>query len=104
MLNMIHLKMKNNYNYGFILVNSCYKWILIRYFIYLHFKYYPLFRFPFCNPPSHPPLPCLYEGVPQLPTHFCLTALSFLYTGESNLHFFFFESSYVTFDIRKNYQ
>jgi hypothetical protein len=30
--------------------------ILIGYFIYLHFKYYPLSRFLLCNPPIHPPL------------------------------------------------
>jgi hypothetical protein len=35
------------------------------------------------NPPSHPPSPCLYEGVPS-PTHSHLPALAFPYT--SSLH------------------
>jgi hypothetical protein len=42
----------------------------IGYFLYLHFKWYPLFRFPHPpgNPLSHPAYPCFYEGVPP-PTH-----------------------------------
>ena len=40
----------------------------IGYFLYLHFKSYPLSWFP--HPPrnslSHPPSPCFYEGVPPL--------------------------------------
>ena len=35
---------------------------------YLLFKWYPLSQFPLCKPPSHPPLPCFYEGAPP-PTH-----------------------------------
>jgi hypothetical protein len=35
----------------------------IGYFIYLHFKCYPLSQFPLQKPPSHPS-PCFYEGIP----------------------------------------
>jgi hypothetical protein len=51
------------------------------YFIFLHFKCYPLSWFPFCKSP----LLCFYEGVPA-PTHSCLTTLALLYTGASSLH------------------
>ena len=37
------------------------------------------------NPLSHPSSPWFYEGVP-LPTHSCLPALVFPYTGTSSLH------------------
>jgi hypothetical protein len=49
---------------------------LIRYFIYLHFKCYPLSGFPSANPLFYPSLPCFYEGVSPptypLPPH-CLS-------------------------------
>jgi hypothetical protein len=41
---------------------------LIGYFIYLHFKCYPLPSFPSGTPLSHPPSPCFYEDA-SLPTH-----------------------------------
>ena len=44
--------------------------------------------FPSTDPLSLPPSHCFYEGVPppHHPTHFCLTALAFLYAGASRLH------------------
>jgi hypothetical protein len=46
-----------------------YIFFFIGYFLYLHFKRYPLFKFPPPrNPLSHPPSPCFYDGVPP-PTH-----------------------------------
>ena len=55
------------------------------YFLNLHFKYYPLSRFPSRNPLSHTPSPCFYEGALP-PTNSCLQTRAFPYTGESSLH------------------
>ena len=55
----------------FYLFNFILFWLFIGYFLYLHFKCYPLSH---RNPLSHPPCLCFYEGVP-LPTHFYLLAL-----------------------------
>ena len=41
---------------------------LIGYFIYLHFKCYPLSQLPLCKTPIPSPSSCFYEGAP-LPTH-----------------------------------
>ena len=41
---------------------------------------------PLANPLSHPHLYCFYEDAPDPPTNTQLTALAFLYTGESSLH------------------
>ena len=56
--------------------------IIIVYFIYLHFKYYPLSPLQTLCP--IPPYPASMKVLPHPPT--CLTALAFLYTGASNLH------------------
>jgi hypothetical protein len=52
------------------------------YFIYLHFKCYPLSWFPLlkCPIPSHPPSPCFYEGAPPT-TNSNFPVLAFSYTG-----------------------
>jgi hypothetical protein len=55
------------------------------YFIYLHFKCYPLSLFPLHKYPIPYPCPCLYEGAPP-PTHSCFLALAFTYTGALSLH------------------
>ena len=39
------------------------------YFIYLHFKCYPLSRFPLCKPLPHPPYPASMRILPHPPTH-----------------------------------
>jgi hypothetical protein len=58
----------------------------IGYFLYLHFKCYPLSQFPLRNPLSHPPFSCFYEGV-HLPTHpLSFPSLAFPYTRASSLH------------------
>ena len=51
-------------------------------FICLHFKCYPLSKFPFCNPPIPSPLTLLLWGCS--PTHSYFTALAFPYTGASS--------------------
>jgi hypothetical protein len=61
--------------------------IKFRYFLYLHFKCYPLSWSP---PPkknclSHPPSPCFCKGVPP-PTHTDFPSLAYPYTGTSSLH------------------
>lgn len=53
-------------------------------FIYIS-KLSPLLCFPSANPRSYPPPPCFYEGA-LTPTHSCLTALAFPYTGALILH------------------
>jgi len=57
--------------------------IFIRYFLYLHFKYYPPSRFPLQKPPipSPHPLPPWGSSPTQPPTPSCLLALAFPYTG-----------------------
>ena len=56
-------------------------WVLFKkiigYFIYLHFKSYPLSQFPLCKPPIPSLLTLLLWGG----SHSLLTALAFLYTG-----------------------
>jgi hypothetical protein len=49
----------------------------IAYFLYLHFKCYPLSRFPLWTPPSLTSSHCLYEGAP----HPRLPSLAFPYIG-----------------------
>ena len=55
---------------------------LIGYFIYLHFKCYPLFP---VSPPQIPysilPPPTSMRVLPYLPTHSCLSSLAFPYPG-----------------------
>jgi hypothetical protein len=46
----------------------------------------PFPGFPSAKLLFHPPLPWIYEGTLLPPTHSCLTALAFLYTGASSLH------------------
>ena len=59
----------------------------IGYFTYLHFKCYPPSQFPFCKPPVYTLLsPAFMRVLPYPPTHSCLTALVFTYTGVLNLH------------------
>jgi hypothetical protein len=55
----------------------------IGYFLYLHFKCYPLSRSPLQNPQSHPPSPCRSESTLHPPTHSHPPALGFSYTGAS---------------------
>jgi hypothetical protein len=59
---------------------------LIGYFLYLHFKCYPLTRSPFWSPRPHPiPFPLLLQGCFPCPlTHAHLPTLAFPYTGASN--------------------
>jgi len=56
----------------------------IWYFIYLHFKSYPLPQFLLCKPHYSTPSSCFYEVLPThpLPPH----CLSILYTGALSLH------------------
>jgi hypothetical protein len=68
-------------------LSACGSFFLIRYFIYLHFKCYPLSRFPLPKKSlSRAPSSCFYEGAPHPLTHSCLPALTFPYTGTSSLH------------------
>jgi hypothetical protein len=55
----------------------------IGYFLYLHFKCYPLSRSPLWKPPIPSPSSCLYEGAPPS-THSCLSTPAFPYTRASN--------------------
>jgi hypothetical protein len=66
-----------------IIRNQCFSCCFIRYFLYLHFKSYPLFQFPLQKPPSHSPLLLLlWECSPTHPsTHSRLTILAFLTLG-----------------------
>jgi hypothetical protein len=57
----------------------------IGYFIYLHFKCYPISQLSLWKSPIYLPSPCFYESAPS-PTHSCFPALLFSYTGASNLH------------------
>jgi hypothetical protein len=53
------------------------------YFLYLHFKCFPLSRSPLWKLHILSPSPCLNEGAPP-PTHFHPLALASPYTGASN--------------------
>jgi hypothetical protein len=57
----------------------------IGYFLYLHFKCFPLPRSPLQKPPIQSPFLCLYEGAPPSPTHSHLPTLAFPYTEASNI-------------------
>jgi hypothetical protein len=59
---------------------------LIGYFLYLHFKYFPLSRSPVQNSPmaSSLSLPLWRCSLTHPPTHSCLPALAFPYTGALN--------------------
>jgi len=49
------------------------EFLLFEFFIYLHFKCYPLSWFPLRKPPPHPPFPCFCEGAsPVTPRFFIL--------------------------------
>jgi hypothetical protein len=69
------------------MLNILFIYLFFGYFLYLHFKYYPLP--PFHSHPrnflSYPPFSCFYEGVPHPLTHSCLPAMAFPYTGASSL-------------------
>jgi hypothetical protein len=60
--------------------------IFIGYFIYLHFKCYPLSWFPPETPYSIPPPPASMRVYPHQPTHSCFPSITFPYTGASSLH------------------
>jgi hypothetical protein len=53
----------------------------IRYFLYLHFKCYPLSWFPLRNPPSPFPTPTPTPPHPHLPTYPLMLALALPYSG-----------------------
>lgn len=55
----------------------------IGYFLYLHFKCFPLSRSLLQKPPTPSSFPFLYEGAPPS-THSCSPALAFPYTGALN--------------------
>jgi hypothetical protein len=59
--------------------------IFIGYFIYLHFKCYPFPGFPSGKPLTYMPSPASIKVLPHPPTHSCLPALIFSYTGASSL-------------------
>jgi hypothetical protein len=64
---------------------SCFLFF-IKYFIYLHFKCYPLSRwFPLWKPPISSPSPCFYEGAPSPIHHFQLEIASGLLMGARKL-------------------
>ena len=46
----------------------------------------PFLVSPLQTPNSIPPYPASMRVLPHPPTHSCLTALAFLYTGASSLH------------------
>ena len=58
----------------------------IRYFLYLHFKKFPLSRSPLWEPPIPSPLPLPLWRCPHSPTQSRLPALTSPYTGASNPH------------------
>ena len=62
-------------------LNHCPAEFFIRYFLYLHFKYYPHSWFPLWEaPPPSSPSPAHQS------THSCFLVLAFYYTGASSLH------------------
>ena len=60
--------------------------LLIGYFIYLHFKCYPPPWFLLHKPPIPPPSPTSMRVLTYPPTHSCLTALAFQYASASSFH------------------
>jgi hypothetical protein len=58
------------------IISSKFDFFCIGYFLYLHFKCFPLSRSPLQKIPIPAPSPCLYKGVPP-PTHSHLPALAF---------------------------
>jgi hypothetical protein len=54
-------------------------------FIYIS-NIIPFPGFHSATPLSHPPSLCFYGDIPHPPTHPCLTALAFPYTGTLSLH------------------
>ena len=60
--------------------------LFIRYFLYLHFKCYPLYWFSPRNSLSNPPSPASMTVFPDPPTHSHLSSLPFPYTGALSLH------------------
>jgi hypothetical protein len=56
----------------------------IGYFLYLHFKYFPLSRSPLRKPPIPPPSPASMRVLPYPPIHDPLPALAFPYTAALN--------------------
>jgi hypothetical protein len=59
-------------------------WFLkIQYFIYLHFKYYPLSQFPLRKPPIPPPPPASMRVFAHIPTHSNIPDLAFPYIKPS---------------------
>jgi hypothetical protein len=70
-----------NSNFTIGLYNSTLFFSFIGYFLYLHFKYYPLSRSPLWKPPIPSPLPLPLWGCYP---HSLLPALAFPYTGALN--------------------
>jgi hypothetical protein len=68
---------------GFIIIITI---IIIGFFFFYISNVYPFPGLYFGNALFHPPSPCLYEGTSptHTPTHSCLPALAFPYTGASN--------------------
>jgi hypothetical protein len=63
-----------------------YIFLLIGYFIYLHFICYPTSQFLLLNSPSHFPSLLPLRGCSHTHTHSCLTILAPNYAGSWNLH------------------
>jgi hypothetical protein len=70
----------------FFYIKICYVIFLIGYFLYLHFKCYPLSQFPPGNPYPILPPPASMRMFPYPYTHSCLPTLTFPYTGASSIH------------------
>ena len=60
--------------------------LIIRYFLYLHFKCYPLPGFPSKTPLSDPPFPASMRVLTNPPTYSLFPAFKYSYTGASSLH------------------
>jgi hypothetical protein len=68
----------------FLGIGFCF--VLIEYFLYLHFKCCPLSQSPPGNPYPIPPPPASMRVFPYPPTHPLLPALALPYTGASSLY------------------